>query len=62
MGKALSCLPQVDAQIVTVKVFFESRTMLEGAVYRVVIENATLPVGESNPDLPRDRRRYCPLY
>ncbi len=21
-----------------------------------------LPVGESNPGLPRDRRRYCPLY
>ena len=31
-------------------------------LFNKIKQNSALPVGESNPGLPRDRRGYLPLY
>ena len=38
------------------------KTAIKIVLCKRFFENKKLPVGESNPGLPRDRRGYLPLY
>ena len=41
---------------------FKLRSKHKFHIFLLGIEKKSLPGGESNPGLPRDRRRYSPLY